>query len=427
MRVSLKVGGASDLGKQTLNFLFDLDEDDKITSKSLNAGGGADIQLDARNANFHFPVEFNLPHPDLAAVAALKIVSPFIGSRLIMDRPVSPKIAAAIRANYPWIQEISVDERTSARPTPIEKPAISFSGGADSVAVAKVMPDNTPLVMAARTYHPEIGEFERWTKAAGPVGTMGAMPNDARKFLVYTDFPYLITNGKYCIYPDHYAFTTPAVLLADYLDISHIITGDIIAGLTENETLFNPVLMPSGAKIFHGIGLDLECPCNGVSEIITSKIVHETGLTKVSSTCEYGDFGKPCMRCIKCLRKNIYLWALTDEPLSDEQIAKFNNADPIKNFAKAEGRRGLAVMPSFKWAFRRIGKHFDGPVGEIQHRSYSCDIPVSWAEKHYPPAYWNRPDFIMKAFQKIKEYAPAMNDRDMQDFSRLDWKENYRQ
>lgn len=416
----------SDLGKQSLQFLFELEGDDRVSGKSSNLGGGAEIQLRARNANFHFPIEFAVPHPDLAAISALKIVSPFIGSRLIMDRPVSLKAAAIIKKTYPWITEIATDDRISPRPVPLEKPAISFSGGADSVAVASVMPVDTPLIMAARTYHPEIGEFEPWTKAAGPVGTMDAMPNDARKYLVLTDFMYLSTNNSYCIYPDTYSFTSPALLLADHLGLSHIVTGDIIAGLTGNETIFNPVLMPTNLRgIFRAAGLDIECPCNGVSEIVTSKIVHAAGLTEASSTCEYGGFGNPCMRCIKCLRKNMYLWAITGDPLTDEQIERFNNADRIKSFANAEGRSGLAVMPSFKWAFRRIGRHFSGAIGEIQHRAYSCDIPVLWADKHYPPVYRDRPSFVLKAFQKIKEVAPAMTTQDMQDFSRLDWRKNY--
>lgn len=429
MKVFLEYHGRSELGKKTICFHFELENDDLTEGESFNAGGGEKIFLGALNASFHFPVEISEPHPDLAAVAALKIISPYIGSRLIMDRPVSTKAALAIKAFYPNIKEVFSSDKVSPRATPYEKPAISFSGGADSIAVACVMPRETPLIMAARTFHPDIGPFETWNKPDGPVGTMEAMPNDARKYLVYTDFPYLSSNGKYCIYPDSYAFTIPLILLADHLNISHLLTGDIIAGLTGNETAFNPVLMPamSAREIFKNIGLQLECPCNGVSEIVTSRIVEENGLTTASSTCEYGTFKRPCMRCVKCLRKSLYVWALTGKELTPQQLDKFNTEDPVKKFATAKGRSGLSAMPSFKFAFRRIGRHFSGPIGEIQHRSYSCDIPVTWEEKYYPPVYRDRPDFVMKAFNNIKKYAKPMTEQDMRDFSRLDWKKNYQQ
>ena len=426
MKISTRFTGASDLGKQVLEFSFSLDSDDRITSKSFNAGGGKEIKLGARKAHFHFPVDFREPHPDLLAIAALKIVSPYVGSRFAMDRPVSEKAALAIRKAYPWITDIHHEKHLPCRQVPAEKPAISFSGGADSVAVACLMPDDTPLVMAARTFHPDIGPFETWHRADGPVGTMKAMPHDRRKFLVWTDFPYLSTNGSACIYPDTYAFTTPAILLSDHLNISHIVTGDIIAGLTANETIFNPRLFPEKARgIFQGIGLDLECPCNGVSEIITSKIVIAAGMERKSSSCEYGGFQKPCMKCIKCLRKSLYIWSLTGETLTQDQIAKFQKSHPLRNFLNNTGRGGLSVMPSFKWAFRKTGRHFDGLIGEMQHRSYSLDIPVDWTEKYYPPVYKNRPDFVMKAFRELEKFCSPMSDIDMQDFSRLNWQKNY--
>lgn len=425
MKISTAFLGASDLGRQVLRFSFVLDDDDRTTGKSLNRGG-ADIMLGARTAHFHFPLDFRKPHPDLLAIAALKIISPYVGSRFSMDQPVSEKAATAIRRAYPWIRDIGSEKHISPRQAPGESPVISFSGGADSVAVAMIMPQDTPLVMAARTFHPDLGPFETWARADAPVGTMQAMPNEARKYLVHTDFAYLSTNGRYCIYPDTYAFTIPAIVLADHLDASHIVTGDIIAGLTGSETVFNQHLFPHKAQgMFQGAGLDLECPCNGVSEIITSKIVLSTGMDRKSSSCEYGDFEKPCMKCLKCLRKSMYVWALTGKALTQDQIDTFNASKLIKGFAQNTGRGGLAVMPSFKWAFRKTGRHFDGPIGDLQHRAYGLDIPVSWAEKYYPPVYENRPDFVTRAFGRIKDFCPPMTPLDMQDFSRLDWTKNY--
>lgn len=69
-------------------FSFVLDSDDKRKANSFNAGNG-EIILGADTCSFDFPFDVAIPHPDLVCMAALKIVSPYIGSTLIMDRPIS--------------------------------------------------------------------------------------------------------------------------------------------------------------------------------------------------------------------------------------------------------------------------------------------------------------------------------------------------
>lgn len=79
-----------------VKFKFTLEESDHRESISTNAGR-ARIILGENEATFHIPEQINLPHPDLCALAALKIISPYVGNRFEMDRPVSSTFAEAIK------------------------------------------------------------------------------------------------------------------------------------------------------------------------------------------------------------------------------------------------------------------------------------------------------------------------------------------
>ncbi|MFN3275419.1 MAG: DUF6395 domain-containing protein [Paracoccus sp. (in: a-proteobacteria)] len=431
MKVSVSTGpsqdAARDLGRFRMTFTFQLEEDDSLTGQSTNAGGGA-IRLGARTANFYFPFEFDLPHPDLVALAALKIISPYIGSHLEMDRPVSADMARMISGTYRHISRVATDEKLAPRRSTNrlrEKAAISFSGGVDSVAVAAIMPPDTPLIKVARTFHPEIGPFETWTSSDGPVETMNRMPNDARKILVRSDFMFLTTNGSYCLYPDGYAFTIPVMLLADHLELTHVLTGDILAAFTGNETVTTRNPVSRAVATFAAVDLALEYPCNGVSEVTTTSIARGAGLLAIASTCEYGPFAKPCMRCVKCLRKSLYNYALFGEKLGPAEIKRFNNSPGVQKLAADEGRLGKSLMASYKFSFQQIESDFPGPLGQIRETALSMRLRVGWIPKILTPAYEKRPAFVYPALDHIRDFAAPMAKWDEQEFQRLDWRKNF--
>ena len=349
-----------------IKFIFQLEDADRHESTSSNAGNHK-ILLGDTETSFFIPEEFDLPHPDLCAFAALKIISPYIGHRFEMDRPVSTSFASAIYKAYPSIKEIVVNPDLEARPMPkVEKPVVSFSGGADSVAASALLGPETPLILSARTWHPKIGVFEKWYNTDANVKALSEMPSIFKKIHTKTDFEFLSTNGKYCIYPDSYAFTIPCVLLADHLSISHIVTGDIWVAFTGDETIFNPNLMPRHNYLFESIGLSLEPILNGVGEFGSLIINNYYNLSSVSTSCQYGGFQRPCMKCIKCFRKSMFSWALFGKPLTSEEIKRFNESPAIQKFAENSGRGGLAFGPSYKYAFEKIDFIFDGPIGLIK-------------------------------------------------------------
>ncbi|MGP5526668.1 DUF6395 domain-containing protein [Psychrobacter celer] len=419
----------TDLGIHGIRFYFELEEDDLAESVSTNAGSSK-ILLKERYCNFYLPLKISLPHPDLCAFAALKIISPYIGSSLKMDRAISKEMAEYIKGHYQNICNIDVDE--SLKPishVTKDKAAISFSGGVDSVAAALLMGKEAPLIMTARTFHPEIGKFEQWNNPKAHIKTLQYMPYDFSKILVYTDFPYLSVNatGSFCVYPDSYAFTIPCVLLSEFLGIGNIITGDIMAAFTGNETIYNKRLTSAREEyLFKSIGINLDYPCNGVSEIITTKIVKDYGMLEMSSTCEYGDFMRPCMKCIKCFRKSIYKWALFDEALNEDQLKIFNESPAIIKFSEDESRKGLSLMPSYKFCFQIINYDFRGNLKKIYDRAMRYSEPVVWVDKKFGPAYISRNKILDEAIIKLNKYAPEMIEIESDIFKRLDWKVAYK-
>ncbi|EAC1961211.1 TPA: hypothetical protein OBP45_001611 [Escherichia coli] len=424
VNVTKITGFSTDLGISGLRFDFILDPDDVSESSGTNAGGGK-IQLMSNYCHFYFPFDIKIPHPDLCAFAALKIISPYIGNTLTMDRGISNDFSEAIKKEYPKIKNINVDNDLQPVAN-LEKSgsAVSFSGGVDSIAAAALLGPETPLIMMARTFHPEIGEFEKWNNPRAQIKTLQYMPFNYKKILVYSDFTYLSTNGKFCIYPDTYAFTTPAILLSEQLGINDLITGDILAAFTGNESIYSPNLESRSKNFFASIGINLDYPCNGVSELITTKIAKSFGFLDISSACEYGDFQKPCMKCIKCFRKSIYKWALFNEKLTDKEIDNFNNSPAIINFANGEERKNLYFMASFKYCFTNIDHVFTGSIEKIRLRAMKYNAPFSWVDKKYPDAYKNRKPIINKIIPILSNYTVDMQEWDIDAFKQLNWKKN---
>lgn len=322
--------------KTTINFRFDLEDDDKQSAISFNAGNKA-ISLTTNTCNFYFPFDIALPHPDLCCMAALKIISPYIGSKLTMNRPISVDFANAVKTIYPNIKSVVVDNTLPARHSfSKERIAVSFSGGADSLAVANLCEPGTPLILSARRFHPEIGKFESWYNTEANKQTLQSMSDNFVKICVESDFEFLSTNGSYCIYPDKYSFTIPSILLAEHLDLNGIFVGDMLAAFTNDERApYSLVNFKKIDRYYQTVGLRLESPIMGVTEIGTEMINQYFNNSDISTTCQYGSFKKPCYQCIKCFRKTFIKSWLSNTPVDYAILKKLNNSNAVKQYLES--------------------------------------------------------------------------------------------
>jgi len=414
----------------SIKFTFTLEEDDRLV---VEGDGTRNIKLNEKTASFDFPLILDEPHSDLLALASLKIISPYVGNKITFAKDVSEKFAENIFKAYPHIKQVNFNKNVKPREKPLyEKPVVSFSGGLDSVAVAMLLDKDVPLILSARKYHPNIGEFEKWYKTEANVKTLESMPNSINKYTVYTDFEFLSisTKGNYCSYPDTYSFTIPSILLADYFKTSHIITGDIWVAFTGDETIYNKDLSYRRRYLYKSVGLDIESLINGVGELGSLWIAKNYGVDDIATTCQYGDFKKPCMKCIKCFRKSIYRWAIFNEKLTDKQLEVFNSSPAVQNFSNNSGRGGKHFMPSFNYCFRRINYSFElfPYIQAIYDRAMSINIDTDFVGKIYFPAYETvRPYFVHNGYKKLLNIMPKMNLNDIEEFTEINYKNNFKE
>ena len=377
MKVSVKK--EADGFKCIIRYIFELDDDDKTSANSFNAGNNA-IKLSCNHCSFYFPFDIALPHPDLCCMAALKIISPYIGSKIIMDRPVSADFANAVKAVYPNVKYVEVDNTLSPRRSSSnERIAVSFSGGADSLAVANLCEPGTPLILSARRFHPDIGRFESWYNTEANKQTLLSMSDDYVKICVESDFEFLSTNGSYCIYPDKYSFTIPSILLADYLDLNGIFVGDMLAAFTNNER--NPYRLVNFQKLdkyYRSAGLRLESPVMGVTEIGTEMINRYYNNSEISTSCQYGSFKNPCYKCVKCFRKTLIKSWLSGTSIDDEILKKFESSSSVKKYIESES---LSLPRTMTLLLSNFNNDKYPMIMSLKNKLHGKDVSTSMMDK----------------------------------------------
>ncbi len=417
----------NELEKQTeIVFKFELEASD--SERGVSSNGGRDpVLLKGNQCKFLFPLKMELPHVDLLAFAALKIISPYIGDSFSIGNGVSGEFSKYIKTKYKNIINVLVDDNlTSYSSQNLENDnlAVSFSGGVDSVAAAFTQKEGTYLIMSSVVDHPSIPRAGRNTNAH--VIALDKMPNTYKKIEVKTDFVFLSFSqrGNWTSYPDTYCFTIPSVLLAEHLKLKAIITGDMMDEFTMRATIYKEKLHFPAIEFFKGINTPIEYPLNGVTELVSNRIAYENGMIDFAESCEGGSFGKPCYKCVKCFRKTLYKWSMFNIKPSDDAINSINNSHYANTFAKAEGRDAYNFAPLLKWAFENIEYDFDGNLKKIKDRSLSNTIDVTWVDKIFPSAYENVSEIVIESLKEIKKYTRFMQDDELNEFKKLDWTKN---
>ena len=407
-------------GKRTIiRFSFEPQDDDSREGLSLNAGK-KNVRLSALNCRFRYPFEVGLPHPDACAFAAVKMTAPFIGSTVVMDRPVSDRMAAAIRSEYPSITSINSSATQSPpSPCPDGPVGLAFSGGSDSTATSYLLPEDTVLISLVREYHPDLGVVEKWHNGNQVSDVLAEMPDRFTKVPVFTDFPYtsLCESGRRVVWADRIWHSVPVVLVAEQLGLSSVSMGKILAAFLGNEKSFDvPAVQTHHRALFGALGLATVQPLAGASEFVSETIVKSHGHQGATLTCNFGPFKKRCMACVKCFRKSLMNHVLDGTTPSTEEIGRFNQSKRIEILSK---KNPIPFTSTLKSLFDDIGMKFPGPVGDIQQKVHA-DYPddPSWTRRVYEPFYTSTPG-MGPYLDKLTEYAPPMTSEDIQVLTRL--------
>ncbi|MGW0807037.1 DUF6395 domain-containing protein [Nonomuraea sp. NPDC002799] len=319
-------------------------------------------------------------HPDLYALAAWTVVAPWTRKRIVFDRAISAELAAALHDG--WGIEagpVGAEARRAGRTL-----AISYSGGADSVAAAVIYPQ-APFVHFRRVPHKRIPN--RWPHYRSDVLAKLAAKTGRELTTVTSDLEFTLAEPRPG-YPEHHAVAAGALLNADRLGLGALGFGYELGSrwlgggrYLGRYTPDNVMWSPHGlwGRLFATVGVHLVLPVGGVSEATTMRLATTSGLKEQVRWCLRGTDG-PCRDCAKCLYKELIQAAVERRPLdtpitADRSIArKYLKKPPYGGQEMVQ--YGLARVPGIENTL------FAGALGYFDLREES----TSWLDHCYPKA-----------------------------------------
>ncbi|GIH78747.1 DUF6395 domain-containing protein [Planobispora longispora] len=318
-------------------------------------------------------------HPDLLALAAWTVVAPWTRRRVVFDRPVSAELAGAIEEG--WGIEAGP---VGGSPRAGSRLAISYSGGADSAAVAAILPD-APFVHFQRVSHPRVPN--RWSHYRADVLARLAAETGRELTIARSDLEFTLAEPRPG-YPEHHAVAAGALLLADELGLGGLALGYELGSrwlggdrYLHRYTPDNPMWAPHGAwgQAFAAAGVPLVLPVGGVSEAVTMRLALASDLGERVRWCLRGIDG-PCGTCGKCLYKELIHAAVERRPLRtgvtpERGVArKWRRPPPYGGQEMVE--YGCARVPGIE----------DTVFGEAAGFLNATEESTAWLERCYPPA-----------------------------------------
>lgn len=298
MKLEASVGG----NPKVLRISCYQHEDDISHQERLRAR----VNLDS--IEWQVPESFDIEHfhPDLEAMLGLLVYGPFSKSRIELARGVSREFYEIVSRHLK--KELTpVDNSLSPRKQPLNGvDALAFSGGVDSVAAYAVMPPETVAIFMNRTippgfkaglYRPDaaLRTCAQVRSSGGNVCIVDTTMEFAREPV---GFSVDWTNGA------------GAILLADIMNIRSVGYGMIAesafyVGHPYFSHLAARSVYSNWAPIFSTVGVPINLPTCGVSEVVTAKIAKANSAKWIAQSCIRGTANEPCMKCFKCFRKTI--------------------------------------------------------------------------------------------------------------------------
>ncbi|MEU7002065.1 DUF6395 domain-containing protein [Nonomuraea sp. NPDC046570] len=360
---------------------FRLDPEDELTG---HASDGHPIKLRTNSCTIG-----GIPgdaHPDLYAVAAWTVVAPWTRRRITFDRPVSAELAGALADG--WGIEagpVAGPPRSAGRTL-----AISYSGGADSVAAATMLPE-APVVHLRRVPHPRVPN--RWSHYRSDILAKLAAQTGRELTTVTSDLEYTLAEPRPG-YPEHHAVAAGALLNADRLDLGGLAFGYELGSrwlgggrYLLRYTPDNPMWSPHGrwGRLFAAAGVHIVLPVGGVSEAVTMRIALNSDLKDQLRWCLRGT-GGPCRTCGKCLYKELIQAAVEGRPLDtpitpDRPVArKWQKPPPYGGQEMIE--YGCARVPGIE----------DTVFGAAARHLGATEESTRWLDHCYPKALEEIPE-----------------------------------
>ena len=312
-------------------------------------GHGQEITYSDVDITFDYSV--NSIHPDLLGLLCLIIFYPFIGQRVRLPIPVSPRLETAFqKPNFKRrfrFENIDPNlERFSG-----SRMALSFGGGIDSSAIRVMFPE----AFVVHEAHLRKG------------AVVPSYTHEIVQDLGSENGRVVTTNQRYISHPGGWhgwtcAFATSLLLATDY-DFGIILMGSTLANtLLYNGTRYwdrfaarkrHGITGNFWQSAFNEIGIPVFSPVCGASEYLTMKLALDLIHKERVVYCMDRD-GRACLRCTKCFRRDM-IRAVIDpgyspdwQPYDRERIHEFLEQKPLyygHTFSYARDR--IDSLPSF--------------------------------------------------------------------------------
>ena len=192
---------------------------------------------------------------------------------------------------------------------PGHRTALMYSGGADSTAAARLLPDETVKLYCLRDYEhyllrgsipiqlPPFAGLRRELAKAGAV----MIPNSFEMIGLAAGLPHGFRHG--------FGYAVMACLLADHYDFGAVAFGSVLDEVFCEQGWNYTDIVKHPASSYHKLrrvfalaGLEFCLPCGGCSDVVTARIAAGAPWRAISCTSPDAE-GNQCGVCPKCFRK----------------------------------------------------------------------------------------------------------------------------
>ena len=367
-----------DVDGRTWRLAMELHPEDPVTGPGQ---GTMQVSLLARDARVQLPLAIDEPHPDLVALATLVTVRPWALRRLVMDRGITGDFADLVE-RIMGIEVTPIDDSLQPR-EPGDTPVLGYSAGFDSAASSLLLPDGIPHIHHLRYPHPRVPDRSSWRvdgirHLVDQAGLRGRQTQ-----VVVADFEHLC--HPYPTLPSWFAVAVGCLLLADHNDAGAIALGGTF------ETFYMDMARswtggpPVGAGIDPlpaAVGLPIQRPVMGITEVGTMRIVLESDLADISRSCVLGTFDKACGVCSKCIRKDLLAAAIRGHlPAHLENLSD----DAPGWVAIRDAKQPIYMQAQLEYSLARLDVR-GLPLEDLFNRLSPEAAETDWMERAYHPA-----------------------------------------
>ena len=389
-----------------LEFVFALEQGDQ----PAQVRGKKAFRLDRLSCHFDMPSDWHLAdvHPDLLALACIHLVQPYT-TRLVMPKGVSSKFAQ-LSKNLARIT-LNVDPTLEPRRIPERgRAALAFSGGTDSLAALRILPNDTVAVFLER-----VGQSEKAPKvSSAAVRACDALV--AQGHCVVRVPTNMESMRKPIGVSWEWGWAVPLFLLSDHYGLDSVAFGTVAEsayryGAAEfleftDRSIFNR------SRILDGAGLSFNPVTAGISELGTAIIVEKAGWGALATSCAAYDDGN-CGQCKKCFRMSLVTALVRGEPMPDEWLDRL--------FMNRTARDTMREVPMHhESVYSYVTSKYKGqhPLMNILKRRVRGDrCSFDWVPRWFPRSTAAiPPSYRERTRERILEFLEPMSETEIEEF-----------